>query len=129
MILFLDFLKKLYFDCLHSTYQDCNMKCKTYHDKDAYESSGKEYNYLFIHLFYTLIMWDARDQREPLLDKVKRLLKVESDDTDELHNKYRETAKDREAKVKLFEEQLNIQVVQIIYSSIYLTLYEMVRQL
>ena len=74
-------------------------------------------------------MWDARDQREPLLDKVKRLLKVESDDTDELHNKYRETAKDREAKVKLFEEQLNIQVVQIIYSSIYLTLYEMVRQL
>ena len=53
----------------------------------------------------------TEEQREHLLERVKRILKVENDDTDELHNKYRETAKDREAKVKLFEKQLNIQVV------------------
>ena len=46
---------------------------------------------------------------------MKKFLKVENDDTDELHNKYRETSKDREAKVKLFEEQLNIQVLEMIY--------------
>ena len=48
------------------------------------------------------------------MDRVKRFLKVDNDDTEELHNKYRETSKDREAKIRLFEEQLNIKVLQII---------------
>ena len=48
------------------------------------------------------------------MDRVKRFLKVDNDDTEELHNKYRETSKDREAKIKLFEEQLNIKVLQIL---------------
>ena len=52
--------------------------------------------------------------RQGLVDRVKRFLKVENDDSEELHNKYRETSKDREAKIKLFEEQLNIKVLQII---------------
>ena len=43
-----------------------------------------------------------------MVDKVKRLLRVDSDDTEELHNKFRETSRDREEKIKLFEEQLNI---------------------
>ena len=41
---------------------------------------------------------------------MKRLLRVDSDDTEELHNKFRETSKDREEKIRLFEEQLNIKV-------------------
>ena len=47
----------------------------------------------------------------------KQGLKVDTDDnddTEELHNKYRETSKDRKAKIKLFEEQLNIKVLQIL---------------
>ena len=47
------------------------------------------------------------------MDRVKRFLKVDNDDSEELHNKYRETSKDREAKIKLFEEQLNIKVIRI----------------
>ena len=42
--------------------------------------------------------------------RVMRLLRVESDGTEELHNKYRETSKDRKKKIELFEEQLNIKV-------------------
>ena len=48
------------------------------------------------------------------MDRVKKLLRVDSDDTEELHNKYRETSKDREEKIKLFEEQLNIMVNKIL---------------
>ena len=56
----------------------------------------------------------AAGGKDRLVDRVKRFLKVDNDDTEELHNKYRETSKDREEKIKLFEEQLNIKVVQII---------------
>ena len=52
--------------------------------------------------------------KKGLMDRVKRFLKVDNDDTEELHNKYRETSKDREAKIQLFERQLNIKVLQII---------------
>ena len=55
----------------------------------------------------------AAGGKDRLVDRVKRFLKVDNDDTEELHNKYRETSKDREEKIKLFEEQLNIKVVQI----------------
>ena len=56
----------------------------------------------------------AAGGKDRLVDRVKRFLKVDNDDTEELHNKYRETSKDREEKIKLFEEQLNIKVIQII---------------
>ena len=55
--------------------------------------------------------------KQGLMDRVKRFLKVDTDDnddTEELHNKYRETSKDRKAKIKLFEEQLNIKVLHIL---------------
>ena len=52
--------------------------------------------------------------KDQLVDRVKRFLKVDNDDTEELHNKYRETSKDREEKIRLFEEQLHIKVGQII---------------
>ena len=55
-------------------------------------------------------MW----QKESVVDRVKRVLRVENDDTEELHNKFRETSKDREAKIKMFEEQLNIKVLKLI---------------
>ena len=55
----------------------------------------------------------ATSGKQGLTDMVKRFLKVDNDDTEELHNKYRETSKDREAKIKLFEEQLNIKVIRI----------------
>ena len=42
--------------------------------------------------------------------RMMRMLRVESDGTEELYNKYRETSKDREKKIELFEEQLNIKV-------------------
>ena len=46
-----------------------------------------------------------------LAERLKRLLRVDSDsDTQELHTKYKETALDREKKLKQFEEQLNIKV-------------------
>ena len=49
-----------------------------------------------------------------IVDKLKRVLRVDSDDdTDTLHNKYKETAKDREEKLRMFEEQLNIKVYLI----------------
>ena len=48
-----------------------------------------------------------------MVDKVKRLLRVDSDDTEELHNKFRETSRDREEKIKLFEEQLNIKAIKL----------------
>ena len=44
------------------------------------------------------------------MERVKQLLRVDSDSTEELHNKYKETSKDREEKIKMFEEQLNITV-------------------
>ena len=48
---------------------------------------------------------------DSLVDKLKRVLRVDSDeDTDTLHNKYKETAKDREEKLRMFEKQLNIKV-------------------
>ena len=56
----------------------------------------------------------AAGGKDRLVDRVKRFLKVDNDDTEELHNKYRETSKDREEKIKLFEEQLNIKVMQLI---------------
>ena len=51
-----------------------------------------------------------KKKKDNLAEKMKRLLRVDSDDTEELHNKFRETAKDREEKIRLFEEQLNIKV-------------------
>ena len=51
-----------------------------------------------------------KSKKDNLAEKMKRLLRVDSDDTEELHNKFRETAKDREEKIRLFEEQLNIKV-------------------
>ena len=56
----------------------------------------------------------AAGGKDQLVDRVKRFLKVDNDDTEELHNKYRETSKDREEKIRLFEEQLHIKVGQII---------------
>ena len=48
---------------------------------------------------------------DSLVDKLKKVLRVDSDeDTDTLHNKYKETAKDREEKLRMFEKQLNIKV-------------------
>ena len=55
-------------------------------------------------------MW----QKESVVDRVKRVLRGENDDTEELHNKFRETSKDREEKIKMFEEQLNIKVLKLI---------------
>jgi len=49
-------------------------------------------------------------RKDSLVDRVKRLLRVDSDSSEELHNKYRETSKDREEKIKLFEKQLNIKL-------------------
>ena len=59
----------------------------------------------------------AAGGKDQLVDRVKRFLKVDNDDTEELHNKYRETSKDREEKIKLFEEQLNIKVMQLIWEN------------
>ena len=59
----------------------------------------------------------AAGGKDRLVDRVKRFLKVDNDDTEELHNKYRETSKDREEKIKLFEEQLNIKVMQLIWEN------------
>ena len=60
-------------------------------------------------LTFNLFLTDSgEDKRDSMVDKVKRLLRVDSDDTEELHNKFRETSRDREEKIKLFEEQLNI---------------------
>merc|ERR1719468_974170 len=48
---------------------------------------------------------------DSMVDKFKRILRVDSDeDTEALHNKYKETAKDREEKLKMFEKQLNIKI-------------------
>ena len=53
-------------------------------------------------------------RKNSLVERVKQLLRVDSDSTEELHNKYKETSKDREEKIKMFEEQLNIKVSKII---------------
>ena len=46
-----------------------------------------------------------------LVARLKRILRVDSDEeTDNLHTKYKETARDREHKLKMFEQQLNIKV-------------------
>jgi len=45
-----------------------------------------------------------------MVHKVKRWLMVDSDGTEELHNKYRVTSKDREEKIRMFEKQLNIKI-------------------
>ena len=52
--------------------------------------------------------------KKGLVDRVKRFLKVDNDDSEELHNKYRETSKDRKATIKSFEEQLNIKEIRTI---------------
>ena len=49
--------------------------------------------------------------KNSIVDKLKKVLRVDSDDdTDNLHNKYKETARDREEKLRMFEKQLNIKV-------------------
>ena len=50
-----------------------------------------------------------------MVHKVKRWLMVDSDGTEELHNKYRVTSKDREEKIRMFEKQLNIKVILTYY--------------
>jgi hypothetical protein len=55
-----------------------------------------------------IIAGPGAERKDSLVDKVKKMLRVDSDDTEELHNKDRDTSKDREEKIKLFEEQLNI---------------------
>ena len=60
--------------------------------------------------FFSDLVEPAGKDKDTLVNRIKKLLKVDSDDTEELHNKYRETSKDREEKIKLFEEQLNIKV-------------------
>ena len=70
----------------------------------------------FVRIFThsTDLTEDAAWQKESIVDRVKRVLRVENDDTEELHNKFRETSKDREEKIKMFEEQLNIKVLKLI---------------
>jgi len=49
--------------------------------------------------------------KNSIVDKLKKVLRVDSDDdTDNLHNKYKETARDREEKLRMFEKQLNIKI-------------------
>ena len=62
--------------------------------------------------FFSDLVEPAGKDKDTLVNRIKKLLKVDSDDTEELHNKYRETSKDREEKIKLFEEQLNIKVMK-----------------
>eukprot|EP00090_Calanus_glacialis_P004952 TRINITY_DN13753_c0_g1_i1.p1 TRINITY_DN13753_c0_g1~~TRINITY_DN13753_c0_g1_i1.p1 ORF type:complete len:167 (-),score=40.71 TRINITY_DN13753_c0_g1_i1:180-680(-) len=77
-----------------SIYPDYSAKGKNGHGEPTCESSAD----------------GAAGGKDRLVDRVKRFLKVDNDDTEELHNKYRETSKDREEKIKLFEEQLNIKI-------------------
>ena len=69
---------------------------------------------VYSHTAHNVVAEDVIGKHQRLTDRVKRFLKVDNDDTEELHNMYRETSKDREAKIKLFEEQLNIKVIRII---------------
>ena len=69
--------------------------------------------FIFTQVTKKIILADGgAGGKDRLVDRVKRFLNVDNDDTEELHNKYRETSKDREEKIKLFEEQLNIKVTK-----------------
>ena len=47
---------------------------------------------------------------ETRMAKLKRLLRVDSDETEDIHTKYHQTSEDMEKKLKQFQEQLNIKV-------------------
>ena len=97
-----------------SIYPEYSTKVVTYHGQNSCESLDGEKHCLFNYRIYTNVVTDAATRgRQGLVDRVKGFLKVDNDNSEELHNKYRETSKDRDAKIKLFEEQLNIKVLSI----------------
>ena len=49
-------------------------------------------------------------RKEGRLERLKRFLRVDSDETEDIHEKYHQTADDVEKRLKRFEEQLNITV-------------------
>ena len=92
-----------------SSYKESSNVCD---DQPACVSSAGECTVsAYSHKLQGNVVTDAGiERKDSMVDRVKRLLRVDSDETEELHNKYRETSKDREEKIKLFEEQLNIKV-------------------